>query len=154
MKTLFKYLLLILAFFLVKVTLGTIAGIVFIALVLAIRIWDTRASFLTRIATHSYIVKGDKQKADLYYQKAYKTGVMPSGCKVVYSSFCLREGKLEKAKQLLTQVINSRFSTQSEKISAKHNMAVVLWHEGNLEEGIEIIKEVHDKETSSNTYGT
>jgi len=121
---------------------------------LVMLVWKRRAVILTQFAAQAYTIKGDKEKGEKLFQKAYKTGEMPADCKLRYSAFCLRENKYEKARHLVNEVINSSRTTENEKMNAKHNLAVLLWKEGNLAEAIETMEEVHEKITSTNTYGT
>ncbi len=94
------------------------------------------------------------EKAKKLFEKAYKTGEMSPQCKISYSSFCLRENLFDKGRRLLSEVINSKQSSEENKINARHNLAVLTWKEGNLDEAIEILEDVHRKLTASNTYGT
>ena len=130
-------------------------GSLFITLIVLIAfLWIKRASLLTRLATSAYFVKGNIEKASKLFEKAYKTGEMSADSKIAYSSFCLRENKLKTCKKLLNEVINSRFSTSEDKLGAKHNLSVLMWKEGNLEEAFNLMQTVHKSITSSNTYGT
>ncbi|MBR1970343.1 MAG: tetratricopeptide repeat protein [Clostridia bacterium] len=149
-----KFIFLFLGFFVLNKYFGILAGAAFIVLVLLFLIWNNRATIMTRIATQAYFIRGEKEKSAKLFEKAYKTEMMTSNSKIYYSSFCLREGRLEKAKHLLTEVINSRYSNDADRISGKHNMAVVLWREGDLAGAIDLMREVHKKATSSGTYGT
>ena len=73
---------------------------------------------------------------------------------IAYSAFCLRENLFEKGRRILTEIINSKKSSEENKLNAKHNLAVLVWKEGNLDEAIEILEEVHSKMFATNTYGT
>ena len=154
MNKLWKYLLIILALVFINKSMGAFAASIAVVLLVAFILWNRRVIITTQRASNAYFIKHNVQKAAALYEKAYKSGEMPSDCKVNYSSFCIREGDIQKAKRLLTEVINSRFSTDADKINAKHNMAVVLWREGDLTEAINMIDEVHNNAKSTNTYGT
>lgn len=154
MNKFLKILLLFVAMMFINKTFGGWAGTAFLILVVLFLIWNNRATIMARIATQAYFIRGDKEKGAKLFEKAYKTGMMTSNSKIYYSSFCLREGRLEKAKHLLTEVINSRFSNDNDRISGKHNMAVVMWREGDLDGAIDLMREVHTKATSTGTYGT
>lgn len=126
-----------------------------VALVLiGLLIWKRRAALFTQLAVQTYYIKSNVEKAEKYFKLAYKTGEMPSECKIQYSSFCLRENKFEKGRRLLNEIINSSRTSKDEKADAKHNLSVLVWREGNLDEALEIIEEVHIEKTSSLTYGT
>ncbi len=154
MSKFWKILILFLVFLLLNKNFGIWAGMAFLGLTLLFLIWNNRATIMARLATQAYYIRGDKEKGAKLFEKAYKTGNMTSNSKIYYSSFCVREGRLEKAKHLLTEVINSRFSSDADKISGKHNMAVVMWREGDLDGAIDLMREVHTKATSTGTYGT
>lgn len=154
MNKFWKILILFLAFFLLNKNFGVWAGTAFLILTILFLIWNNRATIMARFAIQAYFIRGEKEKSAKLFEKAYKTGIMTSNSKIYYSSFCLREGRLEKAKHLLTEVINSRYSKDEDKISGKHNMAVVLWREGDLTGAIDLMREVHTKATSTGTYGT
>jgi len=126
-----------------------------IALVLIlILMWNRRASIITQFATRAYYVNGDVKKGEKLFKMAYKTGLMTAECKIAYSSFCLRENNFDKGRRLLNEIINSSRTTQAEKLNAKHNLAVLVWKEGNLDEAIELLEFVHSEIPATNTYGT
>lgn len=124
------------------------------ALLVIILCWNRRANILAQFAAQAYYIKGDTEKGEKLYQKAYKTGLMTADGKIAYSSFCLRENRFDKGRRLLNEVINSSRTSADDKINAKHNLAVLIWKEGNLEEAIEILEVVHKERTATNTYGT
>lgn len=154
MKKFLKILLFFLVILFLNKNFGVWAGTAFLVLVILFLLWNNRATIMARLATQAYFIKGDANKGAKLFEKAYKTGMMTSNSKIYYSSFCIREGRLEKAKHLLTEVINSRYSSDTDKIGGKHNMAVVMWREGNLDDAIDLMREVHTKATSTGTYGT
>lgn len=124
------------------------------AVLILVTLWNRRASLLTQLASQAYYIKGDSEKGEKLYKMAYKTGLMTADCKIAYSSFCLRENRFEKGRRLLNEVINSKRTTADDKFNAKHNLAVLIWKEGNLEESIELLEVVHKERTATNTYGT
>ena len=154
MKSLLYWIAVIIGFFVVKRGAGFGVALLFLLAVIAAKIYTNRASLLTKIATQIYFNKEDPQKAAKLFEKAYKTGEMPTKCKIAYSAFCLRENKIQKGKKLLTEIINSRFSTADDKNGAKHNMAILLWREGNLTEAIEMLEALHKKAPATNTYAS
>ncbi len=154
MNKLLKILLLFVAILFLNKNFGIWAGTAFLTLVVLFLIWNSRATIMAHFAAQAYFIRGDANKGAKLFEKAYKTGVMTSNSKIYYSSFCIREGRFEKAKHLLTEIINSRFSSDTDKIGGKHNMAVVMWREGNLDGAIDLMREVHTKATSTDTYGT
>ncbi len=123
-------------------------------LLFAMLVWSRRAALFTQFAVQAYYIEGDKEKGEKYFKKAYKTGLMTPECKIQYSSFCLRENKFEKGRHLLNEIINSSRTTKEDKIDAKHNLSVLVWKEGNLDEAIEIMEEVHRLKPATSTYGT
>lgn len=123
-------------------------------LLLVILIWKRRALLFTQFAVQAYYIKGNKEKGEKYFKKAYNTGIMTPECKIQYSSFCLRENKFQKGRHLLNEIINSSRTTKEDKIDAKHNLSVLVWKEGNLDEAIEIMEEAHSLKPATNTYGT
>lgn len=149
-----KTLVYIAAFFALFYFFGPLVGTVVTLAVVAFVAWNRRAIILTQLASQSYYIKGNVEKGEKLFQKAYKTGLMTAECKISYSSFCLRENRFEKGRRLLNEVINSSRSTTKDKINAKHNLAVLTWKEGNLDEAISILEIVHKEMPATNTYGT
>jgi len=98
--------------------------------------------------------KGDAVKGEKYFRRAHKTGSMSPECKLQYSAFCLRENDFKTGRRLLYEIINSTTVQRSQKLDAKHNMAVLMWKEGNIDEAIEYLEEVHEEKPATNTYGT
>ncbi|MBQ2888935.1 MAG: tetratricopeptide repeat protein [Clostridia bacterium] len=142
------------AFWLIGQYFGALVAFAALLIVVAVLLWNRRALILTQLASQAYYIKGNVEKGEKLYQKAYKTGLMNAQAKISYSSFCLRENRFDKGRRLLNEVINSNRTTTEDKINAKHNLAVLTWKEGNLEEAIKIATIVHKQMPSTNTYGT
>lgn len=153
-KALIYTALIFLAFWLVNRVYGIVAALGLLLIIIAAIMWKRRASILTQLAAQAYFIKGNAEKGEKLYQMAYKTGLMTPDCKISYSSFCLRENKFEKGRRLLNEVINSSRNTRADKLNAKHNLSVLLWKEGKLDEAISILELVHKEIPATNTYGT
>lgn len=149
-----KTLLYVIGFIALFYFLGPWLGIAATLIIVAFVAWNRRAIILTQLASQAYYIKGNVEKGEKLYQKAYKSGLMTAECKISYSSFCLRENRFEKGRRLLNEVINSSRSDTKDKINAKHNLAVLTWKEGNLDEAISILEIVHKELPATNTYGT
>ncbi len=154
MKKLLYAVVVFLAFYVVNSQFGFTATLGLVAVIIASLCFMKRAILMTQSANKHYFMNGNAEKAKNLYEKAYKTGEMTPACKLAYSSFCLRENLFEKGKRLLTEIINSKKSSEEDKMNAKHNLAVLVWKEGNLDDAIEILEEVHQKMFATNTYGT
>ena len=146
--------LMFLAFWVVNRMYGILAAMGLLIIVIIALLWKRRASILTQLAAQAYYVKGNAEKGEKLYKMAYKTGLMTADCKISYSSFCLRENRFDKGRRLLNEVINSSRTTKEDKLNAKHNLSVLLWKEGNLDEAISILELVHEEIPATNTYGT
>ena len=154
MKKLFYAIAVFLVLYVVSNAFGFLAAFGIVAAFVACLCYVKRAVLMTQSANQHYFGKGDVEKAKKLYEKAYKTGDMTPECKLAYSSFCLRENLFEKGKRLLTEIINSKSTDEKNKLNAKHNLAVLIWKEGSLDEAIEILEDVHKKMFATNTYGT
>ncbi len=133
---------------------GTACLLCLLLIALIYILWKRRAVILTQVASQSYFIKGDAQKGKKFYEKAYKTGAMTPDSKIAYSSFCLRENDFEKGRSLLNEVIDSQRTTAEDKVNARHNLAVLVWKEGNLDEALKILEAVHKERPATNTFGT
>ena len=154
MKTLgYGFLYALLLWFVSRSFGGAVAAVVGIAIILVI-FWMRRAALFTQFAVQAYYVKGDKVKGEKFFKMAHKTGTMTPECKIQYSSFCLRENDFRMGRRLLYEIINSRAVSKEQKLDAKHNLSVLVWKEGDLNEAIEIMEEVHEVKPATNTYGT
>ncbi len=154
MKTLLYIIVAVGAFMLVKSMFGAIAATLLTVVAIAAMLWSRRAIIYTQSANNAYFIRGNAEKAKKLYEKAYKTLDMTPQCKISYSSFCMRENMYDKAKRLLNEVINSRRSTSEEKIGAKHNLAVLMWREGDLDGAVSLMETLHKQLPATNTYGT
>lgn len=154
MNKLLYFILIFAALFIVKTYFGIWAAIGAVVLIILFNSWKKRAGILTTLAKRAYFIMGDAEKAEKYFKKAYDTGIMTADDKISYSSFCLRENKFHKGKRLLTEVINSSRTSTVDKISAKHNLAVLIWKEGDLDEALRILEIVHKEMPATSTYGT
>lgn len=154
MKKLLYAALFFLGFMYINKFFGIWVSIAVLLIIIAIVMWNRRALILTQMATQSYYIKGNVEKGEKFYKMAYKTGNMDAQSKISYSAFCLRENRFDKGRRLLNEVINSSRTSTSDKINAKHNLAVLTWKEGNLQEAINIATIVHKEMPTTNTYGT
>ena len=141
-------------FWLIGQYFGALVGFAALLIAVAVLVWNRRALLLTQLASQEYYIRGNVKKGEKLYQMAYKTGLMNAQSKISYSSFCLRENRFDKGRRLLNEVINSSRTSTEDKINAKHNLAVLTWKEGNLEDAIKIATIVHKQMPSTNTYGT
>lgn len=146
--------LLLAALWIVNQMFGLLAAAGLLVVLVAVLLWKRRAILLTQLAAQTYYVKGNADKGEKLYRMAYKTGLMTADCKISYSSFCLRENRFEKGRRLLNEVINSSRTTSADKLNAKHNLAVLTWKEGNLDEAVSLLEIVHKQIPATNTYGT
>ena len=153
-KSLIYSIIAFIVLWLVSKTYGIIPALGLALIAIAVLLWNRRATILTQMAAQAYYVKGNVEKGEKLYKMAYKTGLMTADCKISYSSFCLRENRFDKGRRLLNEVINSIRTSTEDKINAKHNLAVLTWKEGNLEEAIKILELVHKQMPATNTYGT
>lgn len=153
-STLTYVLLSIAALWIIKKMFGTAVVLGLLLLCVIYLLWKKRATIITQIASQNYFIKGDAKKGKKFYEMAYKTGVMNADCKIAYSSFCLREKDFEKGRSLLNEVLDSRHTSAEDKINARHNLAVLIWKEGNLDEALSILETVHKQRPATNTYGT
>lgn len=153
-KSLTYVIISLIVFWFVNKTYGLMPALGLMLAAIAFLLWDRRASVLTQMAVQAYFVRGNVQQGEKLYKMAYKTGLMNANCKISYSSFCLRENHFEKGRRLLNEVINSSFAGTADKINAKHNLAILTWKEGNLDEAIKILEIVHKQMPATNTYGT
>ncbi len=141
-------------FYFVTPIVGIIGSVIIAVLLIAVLLWSRRASILTQLASQAYFVRGDEEKALKNYKAAYKTGIMTSNCKVSFAAFCLYTDRFESCRKLLEQVSNSMRSTPVDVANAKHYLAILEWKEGNLDEAISLMEEVHKDYPSTGTYGS
>ena len=130
------------------------AALGFLALVLALVAWSRRIKFTTQMASQAYFNEGDAEKAQALYEKAYQSGKMSAECKISYAAFCLREKHFEKGRQLLNEVVNSPQTSRFDKLSAAHNLAIIIWKEGKLDEAIERMETICSERKTTDIYGT
>ena len=153
MNKVLKYVLIAAAIYFAAKLAGFFWSAVILLAICIFIVYNRRAVIMTRMAMRAYY-GGDVKKGEKWFEKAYKTGEMTPECKIAYSSFCLRENKFERGKKLLNNVINSRYSSAEDKLGAKHNLAVLIWREGDLDGAIELMEQVHKQMPATATYGT
>ncbi len=134
--------------------LGSVITTIIAVVLIAFLLWNRRALILTQLASQAYFVKGDKDSAYKKYQAAYDTGLMTSNCKVSFAAFCLYTEKFDRCRRLLNEVINSSRSLDADRANARHYMAILTWKEGDLDEAITLMEEVHKDFPSTGTYGS
>ena len=154
MNKVLKYVLIAAAIYFAAKLAGFFWSAVILFAICIFIVYNRRAVIMTRMAMRAYFGGGDVKKGEQWFEKAYKTGEMTPECKIAYSSFCLRENKFERGKKLLNNVINSRYSSAEDKLGAKHNLAVLIWREGDLDGAIELMEQVHKQMPTTATYGT
>ena len=73
-KSILYIILLFLAFWIVNRAYGTLAGFGLILVVAGVMLWKRRATIFTQLASQAYYAKGDAQKGERLFKKAYKRG--------------------------------------------------------------------------------
>ena len=143
-----------LLFFMAYKEFGFLATLLLLVLFVALIMFKRRAKILTRLASQLYFINGDIEKAGKLFETAYKTGDMDARCKINYSAFCLRENRFEKGKRLLNEVINSKRTQTNDKLDAKHNLAVLLFKEGETDEAVNMMEMVHKQQPKTDTFAS
>lgn len=100
------------------------------------------------IAMFNY--KKDNAKTFKFLEKAYLTGKLKPNYILYYSYICLKEGNLDKAERLLNAVFAHK-RTNDIYNSAKINLSLLLWKQGDLDKAIETLEEV-GKEFKNTVY--
>lgn len=124
---------------------AVVAGILFVAYI-------SRARILVLQGTAQYS-KGDMDKALFYFKKAFDTGKCKPTSSISYGYLLLRAGRIEESEKILNTLLSGNLKSD-EKMTAKSNLALVMWKKGNIDEAISILEEVISNYKNTNVYGS
>ncbi len=127
-------------------------GILVIVIYIAVIVWLSRPMIYGMKGSKAYSL-GKTDEAINWFGKAYttkKAGVRPS---VSYAYILLRNGELEKADEVMQQILNKNRNSQDLPY-IKSIMALVLWKKGELDASIEMLEEVIKVYKTTSVYGS
>jgi len=111
-----------------------------------------RADIVARIG-HIRHAKGNTSGALQAFKFANKIGNMSNQNKISYGYFLLRLGELNEARKVLNFVsMNASPKKPTIKHSARAMLALVLWKNGELDDGIEMMEDVFENYKNSIIY--
>ena len=127
---------------------GAFATLLFLVVLYAKRF----TAFCMIKAYRAYAVK-NKEKAINWFEKGYKHG-MNVKQKVTFSYYLLREGKTERAEEVLGSILGFGAAKPEERNLAKSHHALVLMKTGREEEALEELLEIFPTYRNSTIYGS
>ena len=125
--------------------------ILIVILVLILLILVIKRTSVLSFAARVNIARGDVKKAIRIYDIAGRIGKMKPEQMYYYGYLLLRDGQLEKARQMLTF---SSFEARDKELKnrIKSMLAVAEWKSGNLDIAIEMTEEVLKDYKTTNIY--
>lgn len=113
---------------------------IFLIILLAF-LWIKRATLLCMYAKIKYY-RGDTQKAEKIFSKAFKIGTPAVEYQFIYGYILLTLGKLEKANKVLSLASMSKAKPQV-MVKIRTMRALVHWKQGDIDTAIEILEEIY-----------
>lgn len=112
-----------------------------------------KRSLIYHILSNSAYRKKDLNKAFYWMEKAYKMKNSHPKTNIMYGYLLLKSGDVEKAENVLSNIINSNIE-EDDKMLAKANYALVLWKKNQLDKAIGLLEEVIKDYKNSTVYGS
>jgi tetratricopeptide (TPR) repeat protein len=97
--------------------------------------------------------KGNLDEAIKFFNKAVKNGKASVDAMASYGFVLFKAGHLQEAEEVLIKAIDSSSSAEQKNL-AKSNLALVLWKKGNLDEAVNMLKEVISEYKTTAVYGS
>ena len=135
---------------------GVIGGIAGFAAAIVVILIINRANVLFALGLARY-GKGMHSEAYKLMDKAAATTKLSTSKTLLYAYMMVRDGELDRAEAVINKVtyLNRNSLTDANVIDADMSRAVICWKRDNIEEGIEILENLYNKNLRSTTlYGT
>ncbi len=135
---------------------GVVGAIVGFAAAIVTILIVNRANVLFALGLYRY-AKGMHNEAYKLMQRAAATTKLSTSKTLLYAYMMVRDGELDRAEAVINKVtyLNRNNLTDANIIDADMSRAVICWKRDNIEEGIEILENLYNKNLRSTTlYGT
>lgn len=129
---------------------NALLGSLLISVFILIQLYLSR-SYIYLIIGNNHYSKGDKDVAYKWYEKACKAEKDKSKAKSIYGYILIKEGHVAEADRVL-QGISKKDLNLKELSHFKLTYALVKWKQGNLDEAISLVEEVHKSYKYSTAY--
>lgn len=138
---------------LIMMYVNTLIGFIALAIVLGFNIY--RQSYLLSVikANKAYVAK-DFETALEKYKKAISSKFVNASTIRGYVLIELKYGSAENAKNVLSDILKSRNFKSHELLALKVSNSLILWKLGNLDEAVNILKNLLENEKSTYIYET
>ena len=127
-------------------------GIVAILLYLALQLYLFRPMLFNMIGGRKYSLGLTEEALD-WFQRAYKTKKASPRIIVSYGYLLLKSGQLDKAEEVLQQVLKSS-AAPGDITYTKSIFALVLWKKGELDAATDMLLEVIQTYKTTSVYGS
>ncbi len=127
-------------------------GIAALLLYIAIQLYLSRPMLFNMIGSRKYSL-GQTEDALNWFKKAYDTKKAGPRVIVSYGYLLLKSAQLEKAEEVLRQVLNSK-AASGDITYTKSIFALVLWKKGELDAAADMLLEVIQTYRTTSVYGS
>lgn len=127
-------------------------GIAALLLYIAIQFYLSRPMLFNLIGSRKYSL-GQTEDALNWFKKAYDTKKASPRIIVSYGYLLLKSAQLEKAEEVLQQILNSK-SESGDIAYTKSIYALVLWKKGELDAATDMLLEVIQTYKTTSVYGS
>lgn len=97
-------------------------------------------------------MKGDRDQALMWLEKAYETKRMQPAHQVGYGYLLLKKGELERGEAVLREAAANAKSREA-KMQARTNLATALWLKGERTEAVRLLEDVFGEFKNTTVYG-
>jgi tetratricopeptide (TPR) repeat protein len=134
----------------ISFTYNALIGNLLITVFILSQLYSSRG-FIYLIIANNHYAKGNKEVAFKWYEKATMVDKNKYKSQSVYGYILIKEGHVEKADKVLGQIPVKKL-TPKEASQFKLTYALVKWKQGNLDEAISLVEEVHKTFKYSTAY--
>jgi len=150
----FGFIMFIAAIFIVwlYISSGPVVG-AFATLLFLVVLYIKRFTAFCMIKAYRAYARKEKDKSIAWFEKGYKHG-MDVKQKVTFSYYLLREGKTQRAEEVLGSILGFGGIKPEDRYLAKSHHALVLMKTGREEEALEELLEIFPTYRNSTIYGS
>lgn len=141
-------LIIIISLFSIKPWFGILAFILYIFGILFVN----RATIFYLLGSRSYS-KGNLDNGITWFEKAHKCAKSKPSITTTYAYALLKAGNIEASEKILQKQLSEKLSTD-DNMHVKSNFALVLWKKGQIDEGINMLREVFENFKTTTIYGS
>ena len=132
---------------------GALIGGIVALIALIITVYSMLPDIYALIGQRKY-VQGNDADGLKWLNRSYNTGRMNTHTAVYYAYILIKNSELDKAQTVTNLMLGRKNIKPDDKTMAKHNLSLIEYRRGNLEDAMEMAQSIFDAGKSTLIYGT